>query len=176
MTSSGSVVLEHLAFLARANSTVNLRLGEVLESAPEVWERSLVGYVAHISAILAHIQVADSYWAADIAFSADLPLFAILDAGHLPDYDDLRYTNLEDWRRQHVKQDAVLEALVAGLSPQHLDVAVREFENPEKAGGQPVWKALLHVFSHQTHHRGQVSAALEAFGVEHNFSNLISID
>lgn len=174
MTASNPPALAHFAFLARANTTVNLRLGAILLS--EVWERPLVGYFTSISAILAHVQVADSYWAADIAFTAALPLFTTMDATHLPNYGELKYTHLEDWRQQRAMQDSLLEELVAGLSEQHLPLAVRQFENPENGAGQSIWKALLHLFHHQTHHRGQISATLEAFGVEHDFSNLISID
>ncbi|HUV07668.1 MAG TPA: DinB family protein, partial [Spirochaetia bacterium] len=34
------------------------------------------------------------------------------------------------------------------------------------------WQVLLHVFNHQTHHRGQISQILDSHGVEHDFSNL----
>ena len=35
-----------------------------------------------------------------------------------------------------------------------------------------VWKTLLHLFNHQTHHRGQVSVLLDLVGVDHDFSSV----
>ena len=36
-----------------------------------------------------------------------------------------------------------------------------------------LWRALVHVFNHQTHHRGQGSAVLDRMGIENNYSNMI---
>ncbi len=33
---------------------------------------------------------------------------------------------------------------------------------------------FLHLFNHQTHHRGQISVLLDQLGVENDYSNLIS--
>jgi uncharacterized damage-inducible protein DinB len=38
---------------------------------------------------------------------------------------------------------------------------------------KPAWRALLHFFNHQTHHRGQVSVLLDQMSVTNDFSNLI---
>jgi uncharacterized damage-inducible protein DinB len=37
-----------------------------------------------------------------------------------------------------------------------------------------VWKTLLHLFNHQTHHRGQVSVLLDLVGVDHDFSSMVT--
>ena len=34
----------------------------------------------------------------------------------------------------------------------------------------------MHMFNHQTHHRGQVSLVLDQFGIENYYSNMILID
>jgi len=38
------------------------------------------------------------------------------------------------------------------------------------------WKALMHMFNHQTHHRGQVSQILDQLKLENDFSNIILIE
>ncbi len=36
----------------------------------------------------------------------------------------------------------------------------------------PRWQCLLHMFNHQTHHRGQMAQILDEKGVENSYSNL----
>ncbi len=35
------------------------------------------------------------------------------------------------------------------------------------------WKLLIHMFNHQTHHRGQISQILDNLKVENDYSNMI---
>ena len=37
-----------------------------------------------------------------------------------------------------------------------------------------LWKALLHWFNHETHHRGAISCQLDSLGVENDFSSLLN--
>ncbi len=36
--------------------------------------------------------------------------------------------------------------------------------------------ALVHFFNHQTHHRGQVSALLDGWKIENDYSNMIVLE
>ena len=39
-----------------------------------------------------------------------------------------------------------------------------------------LWKALLHVFNHQTHHRAMVSQILEELRIDNDFASLVRVD
>ena len=63
------------------------------------------------------------------------------------------------------REDARLEAYVAGLPAAELDA---EFEYATTSGRpqrQPPWEALVRLFNHRTHHRGQAHAILTRLGI-----------
>jgi uncharacterized damage-inducible protein DinB len=35
------------------------------------------------------------------------------------------------------------------------------------------WNSFLHLFNHETHHRGQIATILDQMGIENDYSNLI---
>jgi uncharacterized damage-inducible protein DinB len=71
------------------------------------------------------------------------------------------------------KADGLLERAVQAIPtaryPQFLEYRNIKGEPQRKV----LRRTLLHVFNHQTHHRGQVAALLDRFGVDNDYSNLI---
>jgi uncharacterized damage-inducible protein DinB len=70
-----------------------------------------------------------------------------------------------DLRAAREREDARIVAYVAGLSEATLAgrFRYRTIVNPADVE-QPLAPALIHVFNHQTHHRGQVHALLTGLG------------
>ena len=38
------------------------------------------------------------------------------------------------------------------------------------------WKAIIHFFNHQTHHRGQIAEMLDILQIENDYSNMVFIE
>jgi uncharacterized damage-inducible protein DinB len=75
--------------------------------------------------------------------------------------DEILYDDFAGLRAAREAEDARILAYVASLAPSDLDgtIRYRTISNPADIE-QELKLALLHVFNHQTHHRGQVHCLL----------------
>ena len=161
-------------FLARANQTMNERMNVILAANPHVFDQAVQGHYRSIHAIVDHSYIADNFWTTDVGFSIGAAGALDLDLVHYPQYGVVSFADFREYQAKRVLMDERLIRLV-GLVATQWDTPIREFENPSAAGGEPVWKGLLHLFNHQTHHRGQISQILDSLGVANDYSSIYSI-
>jgi uncharacterized damage-inducible protein DinB len=79
--------------------------------------------------------------------------------------DAILFEHLEDLRAAREREDERIVAHVAGLSAADLAADFDYATTGGKPQHQPRWEALVHLFNHQTHHRGQAHAILTRLGV-----------
>jgi uncharacterized damage-inducible protein DinB len=79
------------------------------------------------------------------------------------------YTKFFQYRKQ---VDELMIQFVNELdeSKMHLVIKYKNYKGEEIE--KELWKTLLHLFNHQTHHRGQVSVLLDLIGIDHDYSSL----
>ena len=79
--------------------------------------------------------------------------------------DQELYSNFEELRAERCKTDDEIEAWVVSLDEQALPApfTFTSFSIPQTAT-LLLWQTALHLFNHQTHHRGQITALIEASG------------
>jgi len=138
--------------LASYNRWANGRLYDAAHALPDADYRADLGAAfGSVHGTLNHLLVADRIWLSRMSGTGEAP--ARLDAILADDPDELR--------AERAETDAALVAYVAGLSAEDLarPFTYTRATSPEPVT-QPLAPALLHVFNHQTHHRGQVHALL----------------
>ncbi|MFZ4552438.1 MAG: DinB family protein [Aquabacterium sp.] len=124
---------------------------------------------------LNHLVVADVLWLKRIAAHpagftslagmAVIPLPAALDqplCASLPDLTDLR-----------ASLDEMLHAFCAEVTTECLDAPFDYASTKGVKGRKRLGEVLLHVFNHQTHHRGQVTTLLSQMGIDIGATDLI---
>jgi uncharacterized damage-inducible protein DinB len=171
-------VKELYVMLAEYNTHANNVLFGVLEKAPpELLTRDARSYFGSILGILNHVLRSDlgymnRFRASPYGFVSLSAPAAQFDPATAPKqlYDS--FAGLRE-RRQQV--DSVFGAFAAELTE---DVLTRELRYANPRGEQEsfvIAEVLLHLFNHETHHRGQVSQILDAAGIEHDFSNITTV-
>ena len=101
---------------------------------------------------LVHTFAADRLWLGRLR-SAPRPQYSSEADYHLPVLQN-------DWPQVYGQWDQWLAGLTAGAVL--ADLTYQDMRG--KVWTQPIWKLLLHVVNHATHHRGQVSGFLRAMG------------
>jgi uncharacterized damage-inducible protein DinB len=81
------------------------------------------------------------------------------------------YTKFFSYRKQ---ADELFVRLTNEIDEGRLNAVIRYKNYKGEEVEKEAWKTLLHLFNHQTHHRGQVSVLLDLVGVDHDFSSLVS--
>mgnify|MGYP006287278417 FL=1 len=103
----------------------------------------------------------------------------------IPGVDDaplaLAFSSLSDvpfpdqyaWYEHRQNLDRWIETWVSDLTAEDLEHEPVYQNSKGREFRQPLWQILLHMFNHQTHHRGQVAQALDELGIQNDVSNLI---
>jgi uncharacterized damage-inducible protein DinB len=146
--SGAAMMLEHLRRMARYNAWANRRLYEACAQLPEVeYRKPRPAFFGSIHGTLNHLLVADRIWLARIE-GKGVPRLQL---------DDQPCGTLAQLREARDVEDARMIQLVNGYGEDDLEKSVRYrlITQPDEAE-TPLHVCWLHLFNHQTHHRGQV--------------------
>lgn len=89
------------------------------------------------------------------------------------DYKEIQWQNINDFEQARYNTDAIIIDIFKKINE---DKYQKKFKYKNFKGEfqtKTAWKAFIHMFNHQTHHRGQISAILDQLNVENDYSNLI---
>jgi len=164
---------ETIKLLARYNSHANQEMGRVLaELSVEDWNKPLGGYFPTIRSLASHLFSGDLAW---LKRFAALRPFAFVDhplLGRTIEKGALLFPAFADYEPERKAIDAVLTRFAGEITAEDLGKRLRfknyQGEDQEKNFGGLV----LHVFNHQTHHRGQISLYLDILGKKNDFSGI----
>jgi uncharacterized damage-inducible protein DinB len=159
--------------LARYNGHANTKMGQVLAQLNDKeWNQTLGGYYPSIRSLCSHLFVTDLNWLKRFARHRpfDYAEHPILQK-HLV-LGDLLFASFRDYDPDRRILDELLAKLIDELQPEVLLESLqykdwRGIDQVREVGG-----LLLHMFNHETHHRGMISLYLDMLGKENDFSNL----
>jgi len=141
--------IENFRQLADYNHWANRRIYGAAMAMPEEQYRRRIGvFFGSLHGTLNHLLLADRIWLKRLTGEGDHPhrLDAIL-------YDDLK-----ELARARMAEDARLKGVVDRTSAADLGAEFSYRTTSGKPQQQKLHDILLHVFNHQTHHRGQAHA------------------
>lgn len=158
---------EHAVMMARYNDWINRNLYAVaadLSDAERKADRGL--FFGSIHGTLNHLLLADRIWLG--RFTGEPPTVQRL--------DQELFAGFEPLRSARVETDRFILDWTAGLTEAELagTLEYRSISNPAPKSC-PLWVAVTHLFNHQTHHRGQITAALSQLGRDYGVTDLIAM-
>lgn len=145
-------MINPFAMLAAYNAWANARLYDAAGALSDEQYRADTGlFFRSLHGTLNHLLATDRIWMKRFTGEGDAP--DRLDAILHEDFDGLRAARVSEDHRITGWVDGLDEAALAGT------FSYRRVTTPETFT-QPLAPALLHLFNHQTHHRGQCHAGL----------------
>ncbi len=162
--------------LARYNAHVNSVMNGIISGLkPDEWERDLGGYYKSIRLLCSHMYLGDLAWLK--RFGKSKPFDSLNNPVIMQKYDrdSAPFNGIDEYMKMRPELDSIITSFAEEITNDDLKESLRyknwKGEDQERnAGG-----LLLHVFNHQTHHRGMVSLYLELLGKENDFSNLAAL-
>jgi uncharacterized damage-inducible protein DinB len=162
--------------LAKYNSHVNVEMNKhIAQLNEDEWEKVFDGFYKNIKALCNHIYIADCNWLKRFAL---LRPFKYLDNPVLAasySWDTNVFDSINDYLNRRSELDQLINSLVDEINQDDLNRSIKyknwkgEMEEHNIAG------ILLHIFNHQTHHRGMISLYLEFVGKENDYSSLVKL-
>jgi len=151
------MLLDQVRTFARYNRWANGRLAAAVEALDEAAFHADRGlFFRSIQGTLNHLLVADRLWFHRITGEIE---------GEPPTaLDQILYAERADLLAARAREDARIVAFADGLDEARLAGSFSYRNMARETFTQPLAPVLAHVFNHQTHHRGQVHAALTGLG------------
>ena len=143
------MAIENFRQLAAYNHWANMRLyGAALEMPEDAYRLTTGVFFGSLHGTLNHLLLADRIW-----------LKRLTGTGEHPDrLDAILFEDISELLRARIAEDARLSDVVANFSEADLAKPVSYQTTSGKPYSQPLQDILLHLFNHQTHHRGQAHA------------------
>ena len=163
---------EWLGASARYNRWMNDKLYAIASTlGDEGRKRDGGAFFKSIHGTFNHLLVGDRVWLArfkGVSIPADVM------APGIRSLDQELYADFEDLRRERALTDDELSHWVSGLNHERL-AAPFSYMRLGQRQEAPLWWAVAHLFNHQTHHRGQVTALLMQQGCDPGVTDLFAM-
>jgi uncharacterized damage-inducible protein DinB len=155
--------------MARYNRWQNQNLYGVADQlSDEERRRERGAFFGSVHKTLSHLLWADRAW---IARFTDAPR----PAGGIPESVSM-YPDWDGLKRERAAFDEAIIIWADGLDPTWLAGDLTWFSGIMKRDiSKPKWQLVMHVFNHQTHHRGQVHCMLTQAGGKPHATDLIAL-
>ena len=144
---------------ARYNRWQNQSIYAAAATLPDgTRKRNMGAFFKSIHATLNHLLVADYLWLSRM----DGQPCAVRSL------DEELYGDFDELRKQREFTDDRLDRVVAALTPEVLagTMTYRRLSGGQDEVSMPMNQVFMHLFNHQTHHRGQVTTLLMQCGVD----------
>lgn len=170
---------ELFKLLAQYNFQTNRDMMLILETVSQDQLSQDMGSFYHsILGLLNHILLMDVIWMKRI-----LGFFPALEkiSTSVPNIQfkpptDLNWKSLDELKPIRDHMDDLIKEMIEEFSEEQYDQRVTYKDWKGKKQNKIVYHMLLHLFNHQTHHRGQVALLLDQLKIENDYSNLIALD
>jgi uncharacterized damage-inducible protein DinB len=162
--------------LARYNAHANTEMNKVLSQLSEHdWTKDLGGFYPSFRALATHLYTTDVAW---LGRFAGLRPFASIE-GEVFDFPpapgEPPFHTIAEYVDKRQKLDAVWSGFTAELTDADLaaDLNYRNYKNENLT--KNVGALVLHIFNHQTHHRGMIALYLDQLDIPNDYSSLSAV-
>jgi uncharacterized damage-inducible protein DinB len=162
--------------LSENNALTNIDMIKILDVLPtEKLIENNGSYYDSILGILNHILVTDIAWYKFFIenFEEAFSLKTSIPGINPGKWKEIIWSDLKTYKTLRFDFDNLIKD-VYRLIPEdkYNDILIRKnFRGVEEK--IIAWHGFIHVFNHETHHRGQISLILDQFKIENDYSNLI---
>lgn len=164
--------------LANYNLETNNSMIKILENLPtEKLIQEMGGFYHSILGTLNHSLVSDINWMKRIAnyFPGLLPSAVELPEIPPNSSNRLLWGSLPKYKSIRVQVDKVITEMVESIPEEQYPLRFHYKNKNDEEENKVGWHLLLHIFNHQTHHRGMIALLLDQLNVTNDYSNLIGI-
>lgn len=167
------VTLEWLGALARYNRWMNDKLYELAATLGDgERKRDRGAFFKSIHGTFNHLLLADRVWLA--RFTGTTVPSGFMGPGGIRSLDQELYADFDELRRERSQTDDDLSAWISELTNERLAAPLVYTRRGAKQES-PLWGVVVHVFNHQTHHRGQITTLLSQQGCDPGVTDLVAM-
>ena len=168
--------LETVKLFSLYNKTTNVKMNKFISTlSNEQWEKKFDCFFPSVKSLCNHIYATDINW---------LKRFSTLREFRFIKHDvfkkEIKFGEVvigdtEQYLQSRAELDEIIEQFANELTAEDLTKRLKYKDPYGNEHDNPFGGMILHMFNHETHHRGMISVYLEQLGMENDYSNLSAI-
>jgi uncharacterized damage-inducible protein DinB len=169
---------EHLYLMAQYNEWMNTKLYEMTLTLPtEELSKNRGAFFGSIIGTLNHIAVADTIWLKRFAPSLlNHQELSLIESLSLPQsLDEMLFPTINELYTYRKMLDKILSDLAKSITTVELNQTLSYTNTKGIVATKNLFSLFMHVFNHQTHHKGQVTTLLSQLGMDVGVTDLVAI-
>lgn len=167
------MTLDWISALARYNRWMNDKLYAL--AAPlsdDMRKRDCGAFFGSIHGTLNHLLLTDKVWLA--RFKGITIPDNFMGPEGIQSLDQELYSDFTALREERRLTDEEISAWVAQVTHDQLSAPLVYMRRGQRTVS-PLWWSLIHLFNHQTHHRGQITTLLSQLGCDPGVTDLVAM-
>ncbi len=149
---------------------------DIIKNNPDSYSHKTGGFYDSIAAILDHLYISNLNWIKAFSEIIETSIESEIKNTNIPEYGTKVFKNVIDADIGIKKTLIMSETICNGIKESDLDKIMKRKRRNGDIIEKRTWKALIHYFNHQTHHRGQISEILDELKIQNDYSNMIFIE
>jgi uncharacterized damage-inducible protein DinB len=171
-------IKQHFERLASYNEWMNAKIFDASQGLPpeEIYDDK-GAFFGSVFATLAHLWRADIIWLKRFADhpSAFTSLASVRLMAHPYDWERAPHDNLPELYRSRIALDQAIVALAVEVKEHEYAQQLTYATLSGETYTRPFDELMLHLFNHQTHHRGQITTLFSQIGVDVGATDLLAL-
>jgi len=168
--------LSTISFLAKYNKTVNEKMNSYISALDDkTWTKNFGGYFPSVKSICNHLYTCDTNW---LKRFSKLRKFTFTQGTNITEGLSFTSDNIADISDYITKREALDRKIIEFARELKEEDFVKNLTYIDSHGIEYTKNTgflILHMFNHQTHHRGMISLYLDEFKITNDFSNIYDI-
>jgi len=162
-----------LELLAKYNITTNDMMNGIISTlSVEQWNKPFGGFFASIKEICNHIYGSDFGWLKRFSGLREFYYYKNSIFEKTISFKVITMESIRDYLEKRKELDLIIEKFVNELHDDDLKATLHYSDSRKMPFDRNFGNLVLHMFNHQTHHRGMISIYLEEMNIENDYSNL----
>jgi uncharacterized damage-inducible protein DinB len=171
----GNMDLQTIKILAEYNKTTNNKMNAYIKALSDSqWNKTFGGFYNSIKSLCNHIYISDYNW---LKRFSTLKNYNYIKSGFSNDiqFGTIFIESIEVYCKLRTELDNSISGFVNEVDKEELKTALEYKDSHGTVYKRNYGGLILHMFNHQTHHRGMISIYLEEMGIANDYSNLSNI-
>jgi uncharacterized damage-inducible protein DinB len=165
-----------LKLFAKYNEMTNRKMNElILTLSEEQWNMHFGGFFSSIKSLCNHIYISDFNW---LKRFAKLREFDFCNASVFKEniqFGTIVIETIKVYETKRNELDEYIKKFINEITDKDINSVLEYTDSHGTMHKKNIDGLILHMFNHETHHRGMISIYLEEMKIDNNYSNLADI-
>lgn len=167
-------LVDHVKKMAEYNQWMNQKLFDLCQGLPaETLNENRGAFFGSISGTLNHLLVADTIWLKRFAENGISGLAAMEKTPRPDALDAILFADFSELKQRREEIDQLVVEFANQIRDEDLQKTIHYKNFKGIAASKTFFSLLMHLFNHQTHHRGQITTLLSQLGIDPGVTDLV---